>query len=250
MTRGSSGWPGLLFRNKIILLFLLEGLLILFLVAMIFYRSVIAVLFMLPLLLPICRRSAMRHKERRSRELVSQFKEMTGSLLTAMKAGYSSENAMREALEEMEFLFGPRAPICRELILIRGGLDNHIPLENLLETFADRSGVEEIREFADVFAIAKRSGGNMTEILSRTIRVIQNRIEVENEINVLLSAKKMEQKIMDIVPFVIILYIGTTSRGFFDVLYHNAAGILIMSVCLTVYIAAYLLSEKIVQIRV
>jgi tight adherence protein B len=33
------------------------------------------------------------------------------------------------------------------------------------------------------------------------------------------------------------------------VLYHNAAGILFMTVCLAVYLAAFLLSEKILQIR-
>ncbi len=80
--------------------------------------------------------------------------------------------------------------------------------------------------------------------------MIQNRIEVENEINVMISAKKLEQSIMDLVPFIIILYIGVTSKGFFDVLYHNPAGILIMTGCLVVYFAAFLLSEKIIRIRV
>ena len=66
----------------------------------------------------------------------------------------------------------------------------------------------------------------------------------------MISAKKMEQKIMNFVPFLIIFYIGTTSRGFFDVLYHNLIGIAVMTVCLGFYGVAYLLSKRIVEIEV
>jgi len=55
---------------------------------------------------------------------------------------------------------------------------------------------------------------------------------------------------MNVVPFFIIFYISLTSKGFFDVLYHNPVGILIMTICMAVYLAAFLLSEKIVEIEV
>ena len=88
----------------------------------------------------------------------------------------------------------------------------------------------------------------LQEILEKTADQIRDRIDIENEIRILLGSRRMEQRIMDAVPFLIIAYIGTVSRGFFDVLYHNAAGILFMTVCLAVYLAAFLLSEKILQI--
>ena len=55
---------------------------------------------------------------------------------------------------------------------------------------------------------------------------------------------------MNMVPFLIIFYIGSTSRGFFDVLYHNLIGVVIMTVCLGLYGIAYLLSKRIVEIEV
>lgn len=105
-------------------------------------------------------------------------------------------------------------------------------------------------QFADVFLIAKRSGGNMTDILEKTAAVIGQKIETDQEIRLMISAKKMEQKIMNMVPFLIIFYIGTTSKGFFDVLYHNLIGVVIMTVCLGLYGTAYLLSKRIVEIEV
>ena len=66
----------------------------------------------------------------------------------------------------------------------------------------------------------------------------------------MLSARRMEQKVMNAVPFGILLYISVTSRGFFDVLYGNLPGILIMTTCLSIYVGSVLLSEKIVNIEV
>ena len=41
----------------------------------------------------------------------------------ALRAGYSAENAFREACREMEFLFGGDSGICRELYRIDRGLE-------------------------------------------------------------------------------------------------------------------------------
>ena len=90
----------------------------------------------------------------------------------------------------------------------------------------------------------------MTDILTKTASVIEQKTETDKEIQLMISAKKLEQKIMNAVPFLIIFYVSSTSRGFFDVLYHNPAGVLVMTVCLAVYMAAVVLSRKIVNIEV
>ena len=220
------------------------------LTAEVFYHTPLAIPFLLPLAIPIGLACQRREQQKRREELGEEFKEMMSSVLTSLRAGYSAENAIRDSCREMAFQYGEESQICRELRRIVHGMDNRIPVENLLQEFAQRSDVEEIREFAEVFAIAKRKGGNMTQILQRTISLIQNRMEVEKEIRVMISSRKMEQLIMDAAPFVIILYIKATSPGFFDILYGNTAGVLIMTCCLAAYSGALVLSEKIMDIRV
>lgn len=90
----------------------------------------------------------------------------------------------------------------------------------------------------------------MNDIIRRSAEVIGNKIEVKQEIRTLLSSKKYEQRIMNLIPFLIVAYLQLTSPGFFDVLYYNPAGILVMTGALAVYLAAYLLSRKIVEIEV
>lgn len=218
--------------------------------AFFFYRSVVAAVLMLPLVYPLTKRELRIRNKKRQRALTISFREVMNSVSASLKAGYSAENAFRAAYADMVMLFGRKSPIAEELYRIGTGMDSNVPLERLLKDFARRAGSEEITEFAEVFAIAKRSGGNMAAIMDRTSALIRSRLDTEEEIGVLISAKKMEQKIMDLVPFLILLYISAASGGFFDVLYHNPAGILIMTGCMGAYLAAFLLSEKIADIRV
>lgn len=215
-----------------------------------FYRRIPAFFLLLPLSVPVYRHAMRRRRQKEERVLLLQFQELLGSLLTGIRAGYSAENAFRESWQDMAFLYGEESRICRELVRINAGVANHIPLEHLLLEFADRSGAEEIREFAEVFSIAKRSGGNLPTILERTIHIIQEKIGTENEIQILLSSKRMESGIMDAVPFVLAGYLSVTSPGFFDPLYGTARGIAVTSGCLVLYLAALVLSEKITDIQV
>ena len=228
----------------------LKGLCIVALFSYFFYRSVIASLFMLPVLVPYYVLEKRKKRKRDAARIGAQFKDVLLSVTTSLRAGYAAENAFVEAHKDMLLLYGRNSLICKETEKIVAGLRNHVVLEQLLTEFARRSGNEQIMEFAGVFGVAKRSGGNLTQILTRTAEVIGSRIDVEREIEVLLSAKKMEAKIMEIVPFFIVFYVGATSRGFFDPLYHNLFGVLMMSICLAVYLVAYFMLEKIVDIQI
>lgn len=231
-------------------LYFAEGMLLIGIFAYFFYRSLWAYLLLMPLLFLFLKQKKKELAEKRRRELNIQFKDAVLSISANQKAGYSVENSFKEAYRDMAMLYGEESPICRELYMIGRGLDNNVVLEKLLYDFGYRSHVQDIMQFAEVFLIAKRSGGNMTEILSETADTIEQKSIVDKEIEVLLSSRKMEQKIMNVIPFFIVFYIDLTSRGFFDVLYHNPMGVLIMTVCLAVYLAAFMISAKIVAIEV
>lgn len=228
----------------------LEGGLLIVFLAVFFYRSLWAAPFLLPVFFFYRREKKRTCADGKKKKTAEQFKDAILSVSAGQKAGYSVENAFLQAYGDMERLYGKDSVICRELHRIGAGLGNNITLERLLADFAARSRVEDIMEFAEVFGAAKRSGGNMTEIITGSVSVIEAKIETEKEIQVLLSARQMEQKIMNVIPFGIVLYISATSRGFFDVLYHNAAGTTVMTACLAIYTAAVLLSRRIVRIEV
>ena len=90
----------------------------------------------------------------------------------------------------------------------------------------------------------------MASIMEKTAAIIVHKIETDKEIRILLSAKRLEQKIMNLMPFLIMAYISLTSPGYFKGLYHCASGVMLMSICLLVYLAAYVMSIRIVSIEI
>lgn len=121
------------------------------------------------------------------------------------------------------------------------------PLEILLENLAERSGSYHIEQFSQVCSIAKRSGGNIPEIIRVSADLIGKDIEARAEMKAVLSGRRIEQNIMKIMPFAIILYVGVTSKGYFDALYGNITGILIMTGCLAMYIFAFFFGDRVLE---
>ena len=66
----------------------------------------------------------------------------------------------------------------------------------------------------------------------------------------MVAGKRMEQKIMTVVPLGIICFVKVTSPGFLDVLYGNPVGMAIMTVCMASYFAAVKMGERILSIEV
>ena len=79
---------------------------------------------------------------------------------------------------------------------------------------------------------------------------ISEKMEVENEIDTLLSAKKLEFRIMCVIPMGIILYMKLAFPEFMQVLYGNLFGGAVMSMCLGIYLAAWRIGKAIVEIEV
>ena len=212
-----------------------------------FYRSVWAVLPLSGVGVCYYRMLQQKYTERCRQRLVAEFRECILSVGTALRAGYAVENAFVECRNDMRLLFGEYSLIYQELELIRRGMVINITVEELLKDLADRSHSEEMQQFAEVFVIAKRSGGNFAEIINSSAEIIGRQIEMRQEVQTLLSGRQMEQTVMKLMPFGILIYISMAYPGYFDVLYHNLQGILIMTACLAVYLTAFVMSDRIVK---
>lgn len=218
-------------------------------VAWLFYRSVY-VMILFPLCLEITKRQLRRYcKKKREQEMLRQFQEMLQIIAGLLKAGYSMENAFREGERDFVELYGKECVIAREFAVINHKLRMNVPIEKLLDDLAERSGIEEIESFSQVFGFAKRGGGDIVKIFRDSTERIAEQAEMQREIETLISGKKLEQKIMALVPCGILIYIGVGMPEFLEPLYGNLPGVLIMSLCLAVYGASCLMAQKIVEIQ-
>lgn len=219
-------------------------------VSWLFYRNIYVMAGAVVLYIPVKREVTKYRMDKRQGEMLFEFKEMLQMASTALKAGYSMENAFEQARNDFVKLYGEHKVMAREFANINRQVKLNMSLEKLLENLAERSGIEEISSFSQVFGFAKRSGGDFMRIFRNTVDKIQQKTDVEREIKTVMAAKKMEMNIMNLVPFGILFYVGLTSPGYLEPLYGNFTGTVIMTFCILGYGAAYMISKKIVDIKV
>jgi tight adherence protein B len=140
--------------------------------------------------------------------------------------------------------------IVREFRYMVHQLDMNLSIESILKAFAKRTEDDEVRTFVEVFSMAKRSGGNMRGIIRNAVCQIGEEIDVKREIDTIMAAKKLEFKVMSVIPFLMVCYIKVSFPEFVDVLYGNPLGISVMTVCLIIYVASYELGKRIVEVEV
>lgn len=192
------------------------------------------------------RKRVLLEKQRWS--LMVEFKDVMDSMVSALAAGYSMENAVTESYHDLKLIKECETPMIKELGQIRKQLQLKRTLDELLMDLGRRSGVEEIIVFAQIYATARKSGGNLVQIMKRTAANIGEKIELQREIQTMIAGKKLEATCMMVIPLGIIAYLQICSPGFLDPLYHNVVGILFMSAALSVYILGVLWSHYIINI--
>lgn len=72
----------------------------------------------------------------------------------------------------MEEIHGNDSMIVREIRLILQKVRMNLTFEEALGDFAERSGLDDVRNFADVFLAARKSGGELMKIIARTAEII------------------------------------------------------------------------------
>ena len=215
--------------------------------AYIFYRSMLAFGFMLPLCCGILIWLERRQRlKRRKRMLAQQFKEAMVILAASLSAGY----AMALSLEELRLLYGEKGLIVQEFSGMVQQIRTNRNVEQVLLEFAARSGLEDVQNLAEVLGIGKRTGGDLGSIMRHTAEVIRDKMQVKEEIITLTTSRQFEQKIMNMIPFFIIVYVEGSSPGFFDQMYCTGMGRVLMTMCLILYLTAFWLSERILDIEV
>ena len=219
-------------------------------IAFLFFDTPVVFLIGIIGVIPYIRYRRAAFLKRQKQILMEQFLSMITAVSGKVNGGMSAENAFTDTLPDMERMYGKQALIVTELKLIMIRQTHSESLEKCLIDLGHRSKIPDICEFAQIFSIARQNSGQMRTVINDTVRTMQEKSDTEAEIEVLVSGKKMEQKIMCVIPLIIIAYLRLETAEFLSVLYHNPFGIVIMSICLAVYIAAYFMGERIVDIRV
>ncbi len=236
-------------REKILYILAAAGFLSV--LAFIFYHNIVVSLFITPLALFYPKMRTKEIVKKRKDDLNLQFKEMLYSLSASLSSGKSLETSFRGVLKDLCIIYpDEETPIIKEIQLIIRRLDMNEQIEGILSDFAERSHLEDVRSFAGVLGICNKRGGNVVEIIRNTSNVINDKIEIKQEIATVLAQKKFEQKILGFMPVGLIIFLSLTQRDYMEPVFNTAAGRAVMTAAAAFITAGYLITKKIMDIKI
>ena len=219
-------------------------------ISYLFFFSWVSFVLLLPGAVPFVRERRSALQKKRAVEMKRQFMDSMQMLTVSLQAGYSVENSIREAVKELGRVYEPEAFILQEFQIMETQLAVNRNMEDLFMDFGERSAIDDIQSFAEVFFTAKRSGGDLIAVIRNTVFCIRQKQETLQEIETSLAGKVMEQNVMSMIPLLILAYVKFTSSEFLSVMYGNLTGVTIMVLCFLVYVLAYFWGRKIVRVEV
>ena len=187
------------------------------------------------------------HVKKQKEKLLLQFKDFLEALSGSYSAGKNTLAALQDSLVDLERMYGENEDMVQELREILSAYQNGQAIEGSLYDLAERSGLEDIRSFADVFDTCNCKGADMRRIINDTRMIIIEKIEMEQSIRTLLNPGKSELYLMMILPLAMILMmngVGLIPDG------TEKINLIVKSIGLAVFGIAFLIGWKLTNIKI
>jgi len=186
---------------------------------------------------------------KRKLKLRVQFFDLLEAMAVSMRAGNPLLGSLQSAREDLILIYPEDSDIITELDVIIGRFNNAVPLSEAFADFAERSGLEDIASFASIYATIEGKSSRADEIVRETQQIIADKMEIEMEIDTLMTAAKSEVTIMLFMPLIILGVIGYAGAGFMDAIYTTGAGRVVSTGGLVVFVASFIMARKFSNVK-
>ncbi|MCQ2431829.1 MAG: hypothetical protein MJ175_04410 [Clostridia bacterium] len=186
--------------------------------------------------------------EKQRNKLNLQFRDLLETLSTNFGAGKNAPDSFIAAYNDIKIQYDESAYVIKELQIILSSLNNNGKIEDCLASLGERSGLEDIISFANVFRICKNRGGNYKDTIRATYEIISDKIDVTEDIKTVVTSSKTEQNMMLVMPIILIALIKAASSDFANN-FTTTYGILATTVGVAMFILAYFIGKKILDIK-
>jgi len=179
-----------------------------------------------------------------------QFRDALTSIASSLASGIVIEKAFEESIRDLRILYpSGRVMIIDEINAIVLKKRNGVELEHSLVDFARRANLSCVTDFVDVFVASNRTGGKSVDIVRKSITMINDKIEIEKEIETLISGKRFEQRLLSVAPAGFVVLLSFIAGDYLRPMFTTVGGHIVMTVVLGIMFASYLISSRITNIE-
>jgi tight adherence protein B len=157
-------------------------------------------------------------RSRRIKAFNAVLAESIDMLARALRAGHSvvgaidmlSENAQEPAASEFGEIFKQ--------------MNLGLPMRDALLQLLERVPSSDLRVLVTAILVQKDTGGNLAEILDRTVFVIRERLRIQGEIQVQTAQGRITGWILSALPLVMMVVLNLVNPGYSSILFHDPFG--------------------------
>lgn len=132
--------------------------------------------------------------ERRRAKFNEQLPEALSTMSNALRAGLAVSQAFDAVIANGE------KPISDEFAILVQQLHVGMSFENAMEAMAKRVGSDDLALVTTALIVARRTGGNVTEIFDKIADTIRARMRVERRVRTLTAQGRMQGLIVSAMP--------------------------------------------------
>jgi tight adherence protein B len=180
-------------------------------------------------------------RRRRINAFNGALAESIDMLGRALRAGHSVVSAM-EMLSQ-----NAQEPVASEFGEMFKQQNLGLPLRDALLQLLDRVPSSDLRVLVTAILVQKDTGGNLAEILDRTVFVIRERLRIQGEIQTQTAQGRLTGWILSALPVVMLLLLNLVNPGYSNILVQDPFGRKLAYVSLGMLAVGSLIIRRIVN---
>lgn len=230
---------------------ILVAAIVLAIIAFIFYRKRLIMLIIISSFSLMAPKYIEKKKiKQQKRAINGQFKDALYALSSSLSSGKSIENAMADVVKDLLIQYHKKERIVLEFQLIHKKISYNTSVYDAILDFAKRSHCEDIENFASVLEVTKTSGGETNKIIKRTARMITEKFEVKEDINLLVEGKKSEMRGLIFMPIFLVFLLSVTAKEYMAPVFVTQMGLIGTTVAIVLIVIGQIIANKILDIEV
>ena len=183
-------------------------------------------------------------RARRRAKFNEQLVEALGTMSNALRAGFSVIQAFESVVDNGE------KPISQEFEVVLQQLRIGMSFEDALASMDRRVQSDDLTLVVTSMDIARKTGGNLTEIFDRISETIRGRMRIERRVKTLTAQGRFQGIIVSLMPFGLGLVLTLMKPSLMIPFLTSLTGIACVLAASGLVIAGWLIIRKIVKIDV
>ena len=186
----------------------------------------------------------MQKKNARMKAFAEEFPDTLDLLVSALRAGISFSGALQIVADESP------EPVRSEFAIVVEEQALGLDLREALGNLATRVDSLDLKFFVTAVVLQRETGGNLTEVLENTGKLIRDRFRILGDIMTFTAQGRMTGMILTCLPLGLAIFMAMLAPEYFGKMWNHPNGRAILGFAALMQIMGGLAIRKIVDIKV